>query len=266
MWFGVSTYSLTWALGVPGYPRAHKPLDALGFLERVGRAGVDLVQISDNVPLVSLSKSELSEVRRSAVEKSIRVELGTRGTDPDHLRQYLLLADFFEAKVVRTMVTCPDLKDALRDLKPLLPELAARKVRLAIENHGLHKCGALADLIRNLDSPWVGACLDTVNNFGALELPDTVTQTLLPLAFNIHLKDFTIQRHRHMMGFEILGTPAGKGLLDIDRLVRDAETGGQNPTTILEVWVPFTGDVEETVAREDAWLDESLAFLKGVQI
>jgi 3-oxoisoapionate decarboxylase len=51
---------------------------------------------------------------------------------------------------------------------------------------------------------------------------------------NLHVKDFTIRRHQHMLGFEVEGTPAGQGMLNIPWLLGRLRDFGCNPNAILE--------------------------------
>ena len=44
MQLGISSYTLTWAIGVPGFP-PERPLDAVGLLRKAVALGVGLVQI-----------------------------------------------------------------------------------------------------------------------------------------------------------------------------------------------------------------------------
>ena len=77
----------------------------------------------------------------------------------------------------------------------------------------------LADIVTSIDSPNVGICLDTVNSFGSLEGPAVVVEALGPYVVNLHVKDFSIRRHDHNMGFTLTGTPAGQGQLDLPWLL-----------------------------------------------
>ena len=51
-------------------------------------------------------------------------------------------------------------------------------------------------------------------------LDEEVTRALAPHTLNLHLKDFTVRRVSHMMGFVVEGTPAGQGMLDVPWLLR----------------------------------------------
>jgi sugar phosphate isomerase/epimerase len=262
MKLGISTYSLTWSIGVPGYPAPAAPLGALDLLRIAAERRIRLVQFADNLRLALLSKSELERIRDCAEHTGIAVELGTRGTEPERLLEYLRLARYFGCTLCRTLIENPDLAAAERQIRQVIPAFAESGVSLAIENHGLHTTGQLAGLFNRLDSPFVGCCLDTVNSFGALESPDLVIQALAPYVINLHIKDFNISRVDHQMGFVVLGTPAGAGKLNIDRLLQIIHNEKRQPTAILELWTPFSRTIEETVRLEREWFVQSLDYLQ----
>ena len=108
----------------------------------------------------------------------------------------------------------------------------------------------------------MGICLDTVNSFGALECPEQVIAELAPFTINLHYKDFTIERLSHMMGFQITGTPAGKGMLDTEKLLSILKEKECASSVILELWTPFTETVETTILKESKWAEESIKYLK----
>lgn len=89
---GISTYALTWSIGVPGYTPPQNPISAVDFLKQANYSGVNLVQIADNMPLHLMSEMELEVIRKTAEECRIEIEIGTRGTNPDHLLSYLGIA------------------------------------------------------------------------------------------------------------------------------------------------------------------------------
>ncbi len=109
---------------------------------------------------------------------------------------------------------------------------------------------------------WVGICLDTVNSFGALEGPQVVVDTLGPLTVNLHVKDFTIFRASHMMGFTVEGRPAGQGKLDIPWLLGELKRHGRECNAILELWTPPESSLDETIRKEQQWAEESVTYLR----
>jgi sugar phosphate isomerase/epimerase len=117
-------------------------------------------------------------------------------------------------------------------------------------------------MVEGVDSPNLGICLDTVNSFGALEGPEAVIEQLASFAVNLHIKDFTIHRPEHNMGFIVEGCPAGQGRLDIPRLLEQIKAAGRDPNAILELWVPPENTVDDTIAREQEWAEISVRYLR----
>ncbi|MEA3408296.1 MAG: sugar phosphate isomerase/epimerase family protein [Chloroflexota bacterium] len=265
MRLGISSYTYTWAIGVPGHPRPPEPLGAMGLLDKAAALSVDLVQIADNLPLHRLSPIELGRLVERAKILDIDIEVGTRGVAPDHLRTYLELAERLNSPILRIVTDTadhrPSEKEIVSTIGGLVPDFARADVVLAIENHDRFKARQLADILRRIDSDQVGVCLDTVNSFGALEGPEVVVETLGPWAVNLHVKDFDIFRASHLMGFTIEGRPAGQGRLDVPWLLDELEAMGRNPNAILELWTPPEETSVETVSKEAAWARESIAYL-----
>ena len=265
MKLGISTYTYTWAIGVPHYQPPKNPLSALGLLELANHLRVKVVQFADNLPIHLLSQGELKRVRDIAEDYELEIELGTRGVEPKELLTYLELAKFFKAKIVRTLLhsttSSPDLGQAYEWISEVAPQFASSNIAIAIENHDRYTARELARLIEAIDNPYVGICLDTVNSFGALEGPQTVLDQLGPYVNNLHFKDFDVVRADHQMGFNIHGTPAGSGRLNADWLLNELASYKKDPNLILELWTPFAGNVEETVAKENQWAEQSIGFL-----
>lgn len=262
MKLGLSSFTLTWSVGVPGYETPSAPLTAEDLIQLTQSRGLRLLQIADNLPLHTKTETELAHIKQTAEDYNVAIEVGTRGTDPALLLAYLSIARTFGSPIVRSIITTPDLADAELQLREVLPSYEAAGITLAIENHGMHTTRQLVQLFDSIDSPYVGCCLDTVNSFGALENPETVIDRLVPYLVNLHIKDFDIKRVDHQMGYTILGTPAGAGKLNIGYLMdRIAQHGKDAASAILELWTPFTASVADTIALEQRWLDESISGL-----
>jgi L-ribulose-5-phosphate 3-epimerase UlaE len=84
----------------------------------------------------------------------------------------------------------------------------------------------------------------------------------LPYTINLHLKDFTIFRVFHKMGFVIEGRPAGQGMLNIPKLVLALSEKGRCKSAILELWTPPEAAIEDTIRKENDWAKESIDYLK----
>lgn len=264
MKWGIGSYALAWSIGVPGYPPPSEPLTAFGMLDLAAQHDVRLVQIADNIPLHTLSHSDIRKLAEQAADLGISLEIGTRGTQPEHLLRYLDIAQQVGAPLVRTLISEPSLQQATRDIAAVLPHYEQAEIMLAIENHGLHTTTQLSELFDTFSSPFLGCCLDTVNSFSALEAPDTVINALAPYTVNLHFKDFDIKRVDHQMGFTVLGTPAGQGRLNIDTLMAALRQAGKTYTIVLELWPPFTESVERTVQLERQWLAASIDYFSSI--
>lgn len=262
---GLGTYAYAWAIGVPGYP-VDDPMDGFAFLRRAAGLGLRLVQIADNLPLDLLSPAALQALLDEARRLEIEVEVGTRGIAPDHLRRYLQIAQMAGSPVLRVVIDTathhPGVDEVIETMRAILPEFEAANVTLAIENHDRFKVATFVEILNAVGSTHLGICLDTVNSFGSLEGPDVVIETLGPYVANLHIKEFTIRRVDHNMGFVISGAPAGQGMLDVPALLARLDAFGCCFNAILELWPAPEAEMTQTVAKEDAWVVESVAYLK----
>ena len=266
MRLGLGSYSFTWGVGVAGQPPA-RPLTALDLLERARALGLHVAQFCDNLPLTVLGKQEFDRFLGFATEHHIAVELGTRGSgDTANLLAHLDLAQRLGAPFVRLVVDAkgdePTPEETVCRLRPLVARFAAVNIKLAIENHDRFSCRTLARIVEELGPEQVGICLDTVNSFGALEGPEVVVKTLAPYTLNLHIKDFTIARVSSQMGYVVNGCAAGQGRLNVPWLLECLKSAGRDPNAIIELWTPFGPTLEETVARENRWAQESVQYLR----
>ena len=264
MKLGIGTYCYMWSIGFKGAV-PEKPLTALGLLEKARELGVGLVQVGPNLPLDKLPESELNEFVRQAREWNIELELGTRGLDTDHLVSQVTLAKRIGSKILRTI---PELEgkplefryipEYLRAIKPLLEK---EEVKLGMEN-GKIPAEDLRWALEQAPSPYIGVILDTVNSLAVPEGWRHVTKVLAPYTICLHHKEFVVQRVWYMMGFTVEGRPAGKGQLDTTWLLDTLQASGARFNVILEVWPPEQMTLQETVSLENAWVKESVSYLR----
>jgi sugar phosphate isomerase/epimerase len=265
MKLGVSTYAFTWSIGFAGqFPAI--PMNASAFLRKAAEMGSRLVQIADNIPLDKFSFSERRQLCRLAEELGVQVEVGMRGLMEENVLKYLEIAQEFRSPILRIVCDTdtfkPDAGEVVEIVRSLTGSLEAAQVVLAIENHDRFDAATLVSIIRTVASPWVGICLDTVNSFGALVSPEVVIETLGPLAVNLHLKDFTVKRASHSMGFVVEGAPAGEGRLNILYLLDRLKAFGRDPNVILETWVTPEARLENSIIKEQEWTARGFARLR----
>jgi hypothetical protein len=82
---GISTWSLPWSVGVPGYPQPVRSLDVYGLIDTAVDHGIGVVQVADNLSWLDWPETELDRVKEAVAARNISLELGTRGLDPLHL-------------------------------------------------------------------------------------------------------------------------------------------------------------------------------------
>ncbi len=264
MKFGLGTYALAWSIGVPGN-LPEKPMDLYEFLDVAHRYGFNLVQIGDNLPLHHFSAKEIVELKKYANSKGVSLEVGTRGLMPDNVYRHLEIAEILDSSILRVVIDQkgfePELSEIHDIVRNLIPELEKRNISLAIENHDRFKAFEFLKIIQQAKSPFVGICLDPVNSIGADEGFETVFKTLTPHTINFHLKDYTIRRKPHMMGFDISGAPAGQGRLDLDQIFSTLTKYGKCRSLILELWPEAEDKIELTIKKEQEWVRQSAQYL-----
>lgn len=265
MQLGISSYTYTWGVGVPG-SLPPNPLSAKDLVDKAFYSGLKLVQIADNLPLENMTESELTNLFRYAYHKNVSIEMGGRSLTPEHTLKCLIAAETLQSPILRMVIDgtdfIPDIQTITGIIKDLLPEFESRKIKLAIENHDRLKAREFERIIISAGSEYIGICLDSVNSMGAGEGFEEVSRILLPYTINLHIKDFTIKRVSHKMGIIIEGAPAGKGMLNIRELVDKLTTDSLCKSAVLELWTPPEADIEDTIKKEEDWALRSIAYLK----
>ena len=261
MKLGIGSYTYMWSIGFER-TRPAQPLSAFDLLERARQLGVRVVQFGPNLPLEDVDLERLGD---EAAGADIEVELGATGLTPAHLEAPLAACRRLGAKLLRSVDLyegpSPSAQELERSCRAVLPLLEASGVRLAIENARI-PAAAMAEALNAIGSPWLGVTLDTVNSLSIPEGPEHVTRTLARHTLCLHVKDFTVKRIWHMMGFTVEGAAVGKGHLNIPWLLESLREAGADPNAILELWVPQQDSLEVTIALEQAWAIESVAYLR----
>jgi len=267
MQLGISSYTYTWSIGVPG-SLPTRQMSATDLVDRADAFGLKLVQIADNLPIENFTDVELDNLYAYAFKKGVSIEMGGRGLTTEHTLKCLKAAEILHSPILRMVIDGtgfePDIASIVQNINYLLPELKSRKIRLAIENHDRLKAREFEQIIQAINSEWVGICLDSVNSMGAGEGFETVAEILIPYTINLHLKDFSIRRVSHKMGLIIEGTPAGSGMLNISDLIIKLNHLGRCRSAILELWTPSESDLTDTISKEVEWANQSVKYLKNL--
>jgi sugar phosphate isomerase/epimerase len=262
---GLGTYAFFWQHS----DRVEQPLGLIDVLERTRDLDVDLFQVCDWAPLLTLSDAELREAATAARRLGLTVELGTKGVAPEHLRAFLRLAEVFDAELVRSMVYAPGFRPTLDEaaamLDEVLPEFEAAGVALALETYEQVPTAELVGLIERVGSDRLGICLDPANVVAGLELPKDAVERCAPLTRNIHAKDFAFARQDGWVGFTYSGAPMGEGLHDYPHLLDTVRPDQRGVNQIVEHWLPWQGDPDTTVRTEQEWTSTALDYLRSMK-
>ena len=263
MKLGISSYTYTWAIGVPGHEPQHT-MDENLLLEKTYHHGLSLLQVADNLPLHTMDEERISAFFSRAGEMGIELEMGARMLTEEMLETYLGLSRKCGSRILRFVADGKDYTPSLDEIKGIarnaIPALKDADIILALENHDRILSTEFADIVESVGSEYLGICLDCANSIGAGEGLQEVISTLAPYTVNFHLKEISIARKYHMMGFDIEGRPFGQGVLPLEWAL-DILTD-KCRTAILELWTPPEDIIEETVKKAASWADQSIKYLR----
>jgi sugar phosphate isomerase/epimerase len=229
---------------------------------------VDCLQLADNLPLNWSDKEEMSNIRQFAQSHHIHIEIGGKGLTEENLQSHIEMALFFGSPILRMVIDgnnyYPEIDTITSVIRNGRRQLESVGITLALENHDRLHASSFRDIVEISGSGNVGICLDCVNSIGIGEDIETVLKYLAPYTVNLHIKDFSVKRVSHKMGFVIEGTPAGKGLLNLPRIIERLLPYGRCKSGILELWTPPAENLRETIQLEEAWARASVSYMKQI--
>ncbi|MFH1008502.1 MAG: sugar phosphate isomerase/epimerase family protein [Candidatus Latescibacterota bacterium] len=214
MLLGLETFSYHLAF-------AYGKMDVFAFIKRVAELGLDGVQINvEGADLGHLGSGDptfLRDVRAMADALGLYVELDTCDTDPQNVTRVLHVCHALGAEKMRIYSSIggdvkEELKQAAEDLGQVIPLCAEYGVRIAYENHEYETSRDVLEVVRRVDSEYVGAHVDTGNSMMVWEDPIRAIEAMAPYAVSTHFKDhMVIMADNQPM---IVGVPLGKGSID----------------------------------------------------
>jgi len=205
--------------------------NALTFLEYAHSIGAAGVQVAINAS----ERPDAAKIRARAEELKAyfegNVSLPKNDADLADFESHIAAIKTSGGQIARTAClggrryetfkTFAEFKDfkasSIKSLARAEPILRKHKIKLAIENHKDFFVEEQVALLRQFNSEWVGATIDTGNSFALLENPYEVIEALSPFAFSSHLKNMAVQEYAD--GFLLSEVPLGAGFLDIPRIV-----------------------------------------------
>lgn len=109
-------------------------------------------------------------------------------------------------------------EESIAAIRRAEPVCRKQRVKLALENHKDWQFDEMIEVLKQIDSEWVGVTLDTGNNIALLEDPMEVVTALAPYTFSVHLKDMGVEEYAD--GFLLSEVNLGEGYLDIPEMIR----------------------------------------------
>lgn len=266
---GLDSYSYHLAFGAHADYAPRRRLTLFDFIARVAALGLDGFQI-DPLHLTSRSRAYLAEIRAAAAERNLFVEHGAIGLEPRHLQRELAVSHRLGSPVLRTFAgfdrydrrtdVAAEIRRAIAALKKVRAAAADLGVKLAVENHGDLTTDELVRIIRAVDSPWVGICLDVGNPLLTLEPPLPAVAKMAPYAVSTHCKDYAVRPTND--GARITGVALGRGVIDLPAVMQVLRAHSPLDRIILEIPVEAGGDGSRCLAREDACVRQSVAYAR----
>ena len=266
---GLDSYSYHLAFGRhPDFAPSH-PIDLHEFIMRVSRLGLSGFEI-DPLHLGSDDEEHLASIRALAKHHHLWIEYGMGGVDPGQAASALGIARSLGCQVLRTFINADrysksvslsvQLQHAVASLRLIAPLAERHRIRYAIENHGDVTSRELVEVIRQVGSPWVGACLDIGNSMLVFEDPVEAAINLAPYTMNVHFKDYAVRMENY--GMRVTGAALGQGVIDIRRILAILEQHA--PEAKLNIEIPFErmDDEAAALAREDDGISESVRYAR----
>lgn len=121
-------------------------------------------------------------------------------------------------------------------------------VSVGLENHKDFTAVELAGLVRDLQSPRIGVCVDFGNNISLLEDPLETIRTLAPFAVTTHIKDMAVRPYAE--GFELSEVPLGEGLVPLAEAIAAIKAARPDVRLCLEM---ITRDPLRVPYKTDAY-------------
>ena len=161
----------------------------------------------------------------------------------------------------------PDVMRQLRDVAERLilaaPLAEEAGVRLAVENHTETFASEVIWVLDQVNHPFVGACVDTVNAIGVFEDPMVAIEQLARRSFTNHFKDHRIDRDSY--GMRIHGVACGDGDIDLMRAYEIIRNQSSMKRINIEVeWDLGTDSLEEAQRYEREAVERSIRYCRDV--
>ncbi len=238
--------------------------DALDVLDHCQDLGAGCLQIG----VAKWTEDFVGKVRDRRESLDIHLEgqvrLPWKDKDVDKFEKDLLAAKEAGANVLRSVClggrryenfeTLEEWKEFKVESRAALeraePILAKHQVKLGFENHKDWRAEEHVELLKHLDSEFIGATFDFGNNIALLESPYDVAEALAPYLVSTHVKDMGLAEYED--GFLLSEVPMGAGILDLKRLMDICRKG--NPDVYFNLEMITRDPLEVPVLKDKFWV------------
>lgn len=271
MKLGLDSYSYHLAFGAHPDFLPQKKMNLLQFIDRVTELKLDGFQI-DPMHLECKDDGYLNEILAYTKEKGLFLEYGAMGVDSTYLVKELQIAKKLESEILRTFIGFDrynkkvniqhEINQAIVNLGKVKHLAEALGIKIAIENHGDVSSDELIYIVEKIASPNIGICLDLGNSLMTFENPIAAAEKMATYAFTTHLKDYAIQMTNY--GFKVYGVALGDGNIDIQKAMKIFLEKTDLDRIILEIPVEATDDENDSLARENYFVERSIFYFREV--
>lgn len=230
-------------------------MDIFEFVEKAHEIGFEGVEINvvpdyglDQVwgALGSNDDEHLEKLKNLINKYNMYVEIDTRNLDYDHMVEVIKVASKLGAEVVRSYIPIKPLNkvegavsgsqgaydfakvrydvdpnsfnEGIEKINRLIPVLKKYRVKLALENHEYETSEELVDVMKKVNSPWVGLHYDFGNSMMVWEEPLKAVENMAPYTLSTHFKDhIIIEEPNDKYGYVVCGVPVGEGNIDLEK-------------------------------------------------
>lgn len=261
----------------------NKKMDIFGFIEKAHEFGLQGVMINlikdynlnpEWGTLKSDDPAHLERVRQALERHNMYAELATRGLEYAHLEKIVKVADAIGADIIRTYIPItlanqnerqsgadgrydsgkvrldfdPVVFDeAAESLKKSVPFLKKHRIKIALENHEYETSQELVQVIKKVDSPWVGLHYDFGNAMMVWEEPAEAAENMAPHTVSTHFKDhIVIPCPDDREGYVVCGVPAGEGNIDLKSCLKILLDNSQITRLNVEMCYPYCAQFKRT--------------------
>ena len=237
--------------------------ETLTFLDYCRELGAGGIQAGLSEPTMAYAR----KVRRACEQYGMYYEASGRlprtESEGDAFRDFAKAAREAGASVIRTVLfsgrryeteyTYESFQQAKRQAWQMVaraePTLRKLRMKIAIENHKNLRIPDMLDIMRRIQSEFVGVTVDFGNNYVLMEDPVQIAEAFAPYALSTHIKDHQLQEYED--GFRLFDARLGTGIIDLPRVIATLRNRNPNIKFILETMTRDALDVP--YLREKYW-------------